>query len=1276
MLAVLLTAFLLSASAAAGLGGYYSASIFPAPVATLSDPTDVVVAMDGVAFVADALDGRVLGIAADGTPVAVLDGESVAGQELRRPVALDLGPDARVYVADQEADRVSVFERNGTFVRSWTGEGQAGGKLDGPSGIDVDPSGFVYVSDSYRDRVQVFTTAGAYVRTIGSSGAGNANLSSPGALVVSGTELFVADGNNKRVQVFSTAGTALRRWGVTLGDGSNPTTSRYARLGGIEIVGARAFVACTTSPLGDQVVEESDLAGNVVGTWGGPPDVEWPAGLGVTTDGNLLVTDPHLDRVSKFDLTARTFTEPWALGGSTAFGRLTAPGGVDIAADGTVYVADTGNSRVQAFSSSGAFQAEIGTAGPDALVLPEALALSETGEEIYIADSGVDAVVVYAPDGLHQRTIGSGLLADPQAVFVASDRSTYVADTGNDRVVHLAVNGSLIATYGAPGELSAPEGVTVDASGTVFVSDTGNDRLVSFASTSAPAVAIAGSGLAPGQVLDPRGICVDEQGDLVVVDAGNNRLQRFTREGQPDGLLGSRGAGLSEFNAPRGIGVGVGGTVVVADTSNHRVHVLGFDDIAPDTNVSGVPVGWSSTPVTVTLGATDSESGVEAILYRLDASPEATYSAPFVVSAQGETTLLTRARDRAGNAGPLVPTSVRVDSLPPSGTAAWAGGQSVIGTTTLTLAATFADAVEMRTNVTGSWSATSSYVPTRTFTLPGPGTYPVAARYFDWLGNARTDAATVTVDLSAPDVAFTGLPGSGSTTSSVLAGLSASDAPAGVAAVWLSVDGASEQPYVGPVPLSAEGTHTLSARAVDAVGNASVPVTATFTIDRTPPSGTLGLQGGTLLVQDPVFVVIPDIAGAAEMRYEPGWAASEWSTYEPFAELTFPGEGSHPLVAQFRDVAGNKLSFAETVTVDWTPPSTVATGLPQGGPAEGEAVVSLVATDALSGVSSLRYSLNAAPSVAYDGPIAVSTEGTHTLAYSALDRCGNREATQTVQFVVGASVAVDLRLSGGAAAVSTTTVSIESSSSSAVEMQVDSGSGFGPWEPFAATRSLVVGGEGTHTIRVRYRSALGVTATKQATVAVDLSAPSLGGLALEPVRLAESEPGGPLALVLMASWDATDAVSGVARHGWVLGRQRGVAPTQRVELPSFSGGRGFLAYAIDAAGNRAQLRRGIDVGSAPAPWVPASASEQSPPRVVARMSAPGRAHFVVHGFRLQGDGTWARGSQVAGRSLALGGGAVIAARPPVAAGTWRFVVEAVGPDGSRFTRPSSPVTVQ
>ena len=108
-------------------------------------------------------------------------------------------------------------------------------------------------------------------------------------------------------------------------------------------------------------------------------------------------------------------------------------------------------------------------------------------------------------------------------------------------------------------------------------------------------------------------------------------------------------------------------------------------------------------------------------------------------------------------------------------------------------------------------------------------------------------------------------------------------------------------------------------------------------------------------------------------------------------------EGETTLSYFARDNAGNvEASRNATVRIDRTAPTTTAVANPAPN-ARGwnrtPVVVTLTATDTLSGVAQTEFSLDGASFAPYGGGISINTDGVHTLRYRSVDRAGNTETT-------------------------------------------------------------------------------------------------------------------------------------------------------------------------------------------------------------------------------------------------------------------------------------------
>lgn len=214
-----------------------------------------------------------------------------------------------------------------------------------------------------------------------------------------------------------------------------------------------------------------------------------PSGMDVGPDGSLYVVDAGASRIVVIDADGRFVRALGELGdgpGQFNFHRdesepMSDAGGVAVAADGTVYVADTVNDRVQAFSADGDYLFEWGDTGPgDGQFLePFDLDVCPDGRVI-VVDDVRDDIQVFDRRGEYLTTVGRkgngpGELMFTSSVACRSDGSVLNADWDNNRVQAWDESGAFLWTVsGGSGDeppLRLPGDVDGDAAGNVWVVD-------------------------------------------------------------------------------------------------------------------------------------------------------------------------------------------------------------------------------------------------------------------------------------------------------------------------------------------------------------------------------------------------------------------------------------------------------------------------------------------------------------------------------------------------------------------------------------------------------------------------------------------------------------------------------------------------------------------------------------------------------------------------------------------------------------------------------------
>jgi sugar lactone lactonase YvrE len=291
-----------------------------------------------------------------------------------------------------------------------------------------------------------------------------------------------------------------------------------------------------------------------------------PRGITVGPDGSFYVVDTANMRIQKFDATGK-WVQIIGAGKGTGDGQFngfsdeaigTGPGGIAVDPAGNIYVADTWNHRIQKFDKDGKF-------------------LGKWGEFISLGDPA-------AANDAAKDTKFFG----PRGVAVGPDGNVYVTDTGNKRVLIFDSSGKFLrkidsgmsATKLSPnypftqqGELNEPIGIAVDSAGNVYVADTNNKRIQKFDPTGKFALqwAVPGTNWDQGAYLEPF-LAVDASGVYVSAPTGQKVL-KFDPTGR---LLAEKNAeGAVSLKTPTGITVGPDGTVHVVDTGANGVVNLG-----------------------------------------------------------------------------------------------------------------------------------------------------------------------------------------------------------------------------------------------------------------------------------------------------------------------------------------------------------------------------------------------------------------------------------------------------------------------------------------------------------------------------------------------------------------------------------------------------------------------------------------------------------------------------------------------------------------------------
>jgi streptogramin lyase len=261
-----------------------------------------------------------------------------------------------------------------------------------------------------------------------------------------------------------------------------------------------------------------------------------PGDVTIAPDGRVWVADTANGRFAIFGPDG-TFVEYWEhLGsgpGEFILQRANGDGygGMEFAPDGSFYVMDVGNHRVEHFDSNRQFIKAWGTGTqfPD----PVAIDVDSHGL-VYIFDDLRDVVESYDKDGHIVNTIP----ANPGAPNVGEGNSFTLDDAGDlfvshccdagNKVVELGPDGGLLQTFGADGPgaflSDQPGAVAIDSEGRVFVAVRAGAEIFGADGT------FVGSFSSPDLVGDRgffSGMALDGAGYGYAAEVGTDQLEKF-----------------------------------------------------------------------------------------------------------------------------------------------------------------------------------------------------------------------------------------------------------------------------------------------------------------------------------------------------------------------------------------------------------------------------------------------------------------------------------------------------------------------------------------------------------------------------------------------------------------------------------------------------------------------------------------------------------------------------------------------------------------------------
>ena len=601
------------------------------------------------------------------------DGGLATAAQLYNPIAVALDAANNLYITAEgrirKVDQNGIITTV-AGIQSITYSGDGGpatsAGLGFPQKISIDSDGNLYIACGIQ-RIRMVNSNGV-ISTIAGTGltdycgdgaqASKAMLFFPDAIAFDAQgSLYITDVANFRIRKVATNGiiTTLAGNGIEnySGDGGLATLASLNGLSGIAIDGTgNVFFSAGLNRIRKVDVNGivSTFAGNVISGFMGDGGLATsarlysPEGLACDASGNLYIADANNDRIRKISpngiitsiagsgLRGGNCPLNFGNGGQALQACLYAPSGVFVDPTGVIYIADRGNQRIRQIDNNGIisnvagvsnFTGEGGLAASADFYWPYGLTSDSKGN-IYVADQYHGIIRKIDKNGIITTIAGKrfrsfsgdggpateAVLNDPRGVAADKQGNIYIADTYNNRVRKIDVNGIITTIagsqfFGAFGDgglatsaaLYHPTDIAIDNSGNIYISDSENNRIrkvdvngIITTAAGSSTVGFAGDGgpATEASLYTPGEIALDDKGNLYIVDTYNQRIRKVDANGIISTIAGTGNAGNfgegylavnAELNAPAGIAIDKNGVMYVTQFGSPLVKKIDVNGV-------------------------------------------------------------------------------------------------------------------------------------------------------------------------------------------------------------------------------------------------------------------------------------------------------------------------------------------------------------------------------------------------------------------------------------------------------------------------------------------------------------------------------------------------------------------------------------------------------------------------------------------------------------------------------------------------------------------------
>jgi len=255
-----------------------------------------------------------------------------------------------------------------------------------------------------------------------------------------------------------------------------------------------------------------------------------PTSLALSPNGDkLYIADKQNNRIRQIDLTTNIITTIVGSGvrGYTGDGglatdaRLSLPQGLAVDANGNVYISDSSNQVIRKVEissglistiagngqrptptapSNGSNIGDSGTATSASLDNPQGLAIDDSNNILYIADSNHSRIrkmdlntglisSLIGDSGINfssGTTLANATVKQPWGLTLAANGDLFFSDRGSSEVRAIHFETQTVTTIIGSADLNGPQGIGMDNSGALYIADRRNNRIRTTANSTTP----------------------------------------------------------------------------------------------------------------------------------------------------------------------------------------------------------------------------------------------------------------------------------------------------------------------------------------------------------------------------------------------------------------------------------------------------------------------------------------------------------------------------------------------------------------------------------------------------------------------------------------------------------------------------------------------------------------------------------------------------------------------------------------------------------------------